>query len=682
MAEVRGRLLLRSPMMREDALLCLDTTTLLFTQQTILLTRGGLVVDSGGADSVFEAASPPSGQRSARPLLSPSFGLEYSSSRLEADDSADEGAKDATAVAAAPPEEGQWTPLSPFLLARVCAAFLRNPHYGDVVSSSLQASESPALSIEEEGLFLRIPSKLGMRRCRVRVKHRQHVMPLFAWGEQLRVVNLVDPLQLRDDGGKEAEEAKEEKKEAEDDGRRAVVAAPIAAVGRAGGGAKRRSGLHPSIIVDSRADAREEERRRAAERKESERLQRSSDASPPPLSLSPPPQRRTKRRQHALALDSFDLPSFASQESLLCCAVCGSFSSTSAEAACPLCATAGAESSSEEAEAKVELDDSARKQLEDMKRADREKAEDERRRKADLSSLQLHPASQPASRAKERAEERREAPPSAAASDAATSGPPIAVNAAYAAALQSLGFSALRVEKALVYSANASVDAALQWLIAHADRADVDLPWSRVKYDVSVSSTPPLDSSGDAAFALAHCLSPPPQRPSPSPSSSAAPLPPTSSASSFIPAPFLRCVHRSSLPLGCVVDTYRAIKAQSTSSGAAPAAPPSVLPVHCDGCGASSAFSASPFLLCLHRDCKELHLCHFCSLTGHWHHPLHQHSHALERAARVAKVAGGEEGSEHLTLGDFTLYCDSSRQQLVLMRQREGGRRRRPSSST
>ena len=197
MAEVQGTLLLRSPMVREDILLCIDPHSLLFTRSVVALHSRDAGEDdiarhlaSAAAPSPAPPSSAPAASSSPTAplpvtLLSPSFVLEFNASKLEVEE-ADEAGKEPSAVASPPPaEEAQWSRLPPFLTSRLCHAFLSNPQYGDVVPSSLSSTSGvAAVSIEEEGLFLRLPSKLGMKRCRVRVKHRQHLQPMFVDGQR------------------------------------------------------------------------------------------------------------------------------------------------------------------------------------------------------------------------------------------------------------------------------------------------------------------------------------------------------------------------------------------------------------------------------------------------------------------------------------------------------------------
>ena len=757
MVEANGRLLLRSPMMRPELLLVVDRDSLLLTDERIILdSQQAAPPDSEQQQDAAEEAARrfvlrgSSGDSAS--LFSSSFTLEYSGARLDAEES-DDALKSDSAASAQPAEDGGssggrggsssggWLPLEPFFLHRIKQAFLLNPQYGDLIPSvappaasstslpELMASTCACLSIEEEGLYLRIPGKLGMKRCRVRVRHREHVQPLFirpgeqGGAQQLLVVNLDDLSRRRTakgegagqsgrgggDGGAGGDASSgllEEKQEDREEERKEE--ALVRQVGTRG---LRRRQQPASIIVDSRAEHRErsqrererEEKEREREREKREEQQRTSGQQP-----SSSVTAKSRRRHHAMMVDVFSLPEPSPSSApvhLPFCSQCGHLL-LSSPSSCSVC-QAAAESDAATAvgsdpDLLIVLDEAAQRQLEELKEADRRSRlqEDERRHRTEQATPQQqqstgkqlqHKSTQPAGSSS--------SPSSSDAgteSDAAlepSSAPPAPVNRSYATVLQSLGFSALRVEKALLWTANASLDAALQWLISNADKPDIDAPWFKVKWDASL-----------AAAAAASALQPDQlqqsdKQPALFPSSSVpvSSSPPTSSPSaSRQQLSFLRCSPHGSFVLDCVVDTYRPITPRPArlepslpSSPVSAAAPSSSSPCCCDGCGSTSR----PLHLCLHRDCRELHLCDFCQLQGLWTQRAHQHWHTLEKHSAAAadgqqqspdeemhaeedgpQAEAGEAGSR-LTLGEYTAYCDTRRHQLVLLRQREPGRK-------
>jgi len=84
----------------------------------------------------------------------------------------------------------QWKLVPRALMLLVRSALLSNWKFGTVI----QVREDDPLSIvlEEEGMFLRRPSKLGLKRSRVRINHNENVLPIFVdhLRQQIKVLNL------------------------------------------------------------------------------------------------------------------------------------------------------------------------------------------------------------------------------------------------------------------------------------------------------------------------------------------------------------------------------------------------------------------------------------------------------------------------------------------------------------
>ena len=722
LVEVGGRLLLRSPMVREDVLLAIDPHTLLFTGERIVLgSRDGDVREddqSALASWLTEAST----VDDPAFLLSTSWTLEYNHNKLDVDDVEDAAAaatKDSTAAAASTSDEATWTALSPYFLLRIKQALLSNPSYGQLISSSASPSsalspEVPSLSIEEEGLFLRLPAKLGMKRCRVRIKHREHVMPVYVQDGSLLALNLVGVGEVRSKrrrrrgAGREAEQQlqplREEKVELraeerkEDDEKREVVSVrPMQEK------ATRKKNTVQPIVVNSRVSGSEERKDREREEKERERdssstsrhRERQSASIPPLIALAP--HRKSRRRQQSMMLDVYALPTFPTSSSntsssavfLPVCSLCGhlpilSSSSTSSSITdplslstaspsslvCPLCAHYSQSLVDSEPDLLIVLDDNAQKQLAELKEADRRKEDDDKKRKVDAITQQIAQltvkggnSSSSTSRGATAAVAADSVVDTSSDQSGASGSPPVSINRQYADRLESLGFSPLRVQKALVYTRNASMELALQWLIANAEQPDIDTPWQKVKLDPSLLASQPQSTASTAQ------------------------QPPTATTpySAFVHATFLHCAHEASIPLDCVVDKYRAIKPSSSvpaGRGDARAASVSAFGAvpACDGCGVSSAVSSGgstrPLLMCSHRDCKDMFLCDHCSLFGNWQHSPHQHTHSLERSsAQLTQQQLGEADSVRLTLGDFSIYLDSAHQQLAIIKQRDSPRK-------
>ena len=688
LVEVGGRLLLRSPMVREDVLLAIDPHTLLFTSERVVL--GGREVEAQEDEQAALSSWLTEASSADDPafLFSTSWTLEYNHNKLDVDDVEDAASKDGSnSAAAAASDEATWTALSPYFLLRIKQALLSNPSYGQLISSSASphsalSPEVPSLSIEEEGLFLRLPCKLGMKRCRVRIKHREHVMPVYSHDGSLLALNLVGlgeaPSQPRQRRARNAamersqlREEKEERKENDEKKEEVVSVMPVQEK------ATRKSRVRSIVVnsrvsgTDNRKDREREEKERERER-DSERRERQSASIPRLIALTP--YRKSRRRQQSMLLDVYALPTFPSSNSdklssavsLPVCSLCGhlptphSSSSTSrtvdplslsgsphSSPVCPLCAHYSQPLGDSDPDLLIVLDDDAQRQLAKMKEEDKRKTEDERKRRVDAVTQQLAQLTVRGSRAAADS-----AADGGSESSAVSSSPPIPINRQYAERLESLGFSPLRVQKALVHTRNSSLELALQWLCANAEQPDVDAPWPKSKLEASL---PPPQSSSSVQSQQAH--------------------------SAFVNVSFLYCASEACIPLDCVVDKYRAIKPTSVPSGKdAKLAPVSAAPAAtCDGCGVSSAVSSArsirPLLMCSHRDCKDIYLCDHCALMGNWQHSPHQHTHHLERSAIHPSQQQTERDEVRLTLGEFTVYLDSAHQQLAVIKQRDSTRK-------
>ena len=699
LVEAVGRLLLRSPMVREDVLLAIDPHTLLFTNERVVL--GSRVVDVQDDDRAALASwltQTPTVDDPAF-LFSTSWTLEYNHNKLDVDDVEDATSKDSTTSPATASDEATWTALSPYFLLRIKQALLTNPSYGQLISSSASppsalSPEVPSLSIEEEGLFLRLPSKLGMKRCRVRIKHREHVMPVYAHDGSLIALNLVGlgegrsqrrqrPARGEAREGEQLREEKEERKEDDEQKKQEVVSVmPMQEK------PTRKKSRVQSIVVNSRVsgtdnsrkDREREEKERERER-DSERERGRQSASIPPL-IALTPYRKSRKRQQSMLLDVYTLPVFPgsnsasslSPSSAVClpvCSLCGhlpvsrsssgtagtvdplSLSGVShSSLVCPLCDHYSQPVGDSDSDLLIVLDDSAQKQLAELKEADRRKEDDDRlrrRQKGDEQLTQLTVKGGRGSIADSSADVSTE-------SSSVNASSPIPISRLYADRLESLGFSPLRVQKALVYTRNSSMELALQWLIANAEQPDIDAPWVRTKLEPSL-------------------LTPPPSSSSPAQLSSAPPH------TAFVDVFFLHCAHEACTPLDCVVDKYRAIKPTSAPIGKdAKLAAAALLPAAtCDGCGVSSAVtsgrSTRPLLMCSHRDCKDMYLCDHCALMSNWQHSPHQHTHNMERSIVHSARQQAERDDARLTLGEFSLYLDSAHQQLAVIKQRDTSRK-------
>ena len=723
LVEVAGRLLLRSPMVREDVLLAIDPHTLLFTGDRVVL--GSRDADAQQDDQAALASWLTEASTVDDPafLFSTSWTLEYNHNKLDVDDVEDATAaasKDNSAAATAASEEATWTALSPYFLLRIKQALLSNPSYGQLISSSASPSsalspEVPSLSIEEEGLFLRLPAKLGMKRCRVRIKHREHVMPVYVHDGSLLVLNLVGAGEARSKrrrrrgastGGKgsETQQLREEKVEAnaeerkEDDETKREEAASVRPM-QEKTARSRKNAVQP-IVVNSRVSGTDERKDRQREEKERERerererdnsnsdrySERQSASIPPFCALTP--YRKSRRRQQSMLLDVYALPTFPSSStnssssvvSLPVCSLCGHFPTTTSHSSpsavldllslssipssslvCPLCAHYSQPLGDSESDLLIVLDDNAQKQLADLKEADRRKEDGGKKRKVDAVTQQIAQLTIKSSGGSKGA---APATDSADASSRATSGAnsslPISVSRQYADRLESLGFSPLRVQKALVCTGNVSMELALQWLIANAEQLDVDAPLHKNQLDPA--SLPTSNSQQTNADSTAH--------------------------SAFVTVSFLHCAHEACIPLDCVVDKYRAIKPRSVPAGrdvkGSSVSSSSVVPA-CDGCGVPSCVSSGrntrPLLVCSHRDCKDMLLCDHCALMGNWQHTPHHHTHSLERSSAMhsqqqqQQQQHDESGGVRLTLGEFGVYFDSAHQQLAVIKQRDSTRK-------
>ena len=734
LVDVGGRLLLRSPMVREDVLLAIDPHTLLFTQERVVL--GGRD-ESALDDSQAALARWLTGASTADDpafLFSTSWTLEYNHNKLDVDDVEDAAttAKDsnsaAAAALAASSDEATWTALSPYFLLRIKQALLSNASYGALISSSAfppspLSPETACLSIEEEGLFLRLPCKLGMKRCRARIKHREHVMPVYVQEGGLVALNLVGLGEARskrsrrqrqgagaaiNTGEQRMREEKEAREERKEDDEKLVSVTPVLEK------TTRKKSRVQSIVVNSRVsgtdermdrDREEKERERERERDSGERARLQSANIPPLIALAP--HRKSRKRQQSLLLDMYALPSFPSTPSSLTpsspplvslpvCSLCGHLpvsapSSTSADYSsnplllstapvsslvCPLCAHYSQPLGDSDSDLLIVLDDNAQKQLAELKEADRRKEDEERKRKVDAVAQQLAQltvkggggganlnvsSSRGAAAAVDSA---TDSGGHSGSSDALYGQPPVPINRQYADRLESLGFSALRVQKALVSTRSVGIEAALQWLVDNAEQPDIDAPWPKARLDSMQRSSALTDPSRPTAT--------------------------SASVFAFVHVSFLHCAHEACMPVQCIVDKYRAIKpisAQpagkeaSKASSAAAAAASIASVATCDGCGVSSVSSCGrslrPLLMCAHRDCKDMFLCDHCALMGHWQHAPHHSSHSLERerSATQQQQLSTESDGARLTLGEFSVYLDSAHRQLAVIKQRESARR-------
>jgi len=706
LVEVGGRLLLRSPMVREDVLLAIDPHTLLFTSERVVLgSRDGVEVVQDEQAALGGWLSSTSTVDDAAFLFSTSWTLEYNHNKLDVDDVEDAANKDSNnSAAAAASDEATWTALSPYFLLRIKQALLSNPSYGQLISSSAFPSsalspEVPSLSIEEEGLFLRLPSKLGMKRCRVRIKHREHVMPLYVHDGSLLVLNLVGVGEVRGlrrqrrvrgevrlgEGLREEKQSEEERKEDDEKREEVVSVMPVQEK------ASRKKSRVQSIVVNSRVSGTDSRQDRDREREEKERererdsergRERQSASIPPLIALTP--YRKSRRRQQSMLLDVYALPTFPPSASasspspstavtLPICSLCGHLpvSNSSPPTAgtvdplslagaphsslsCPLCAHYSQPMGDSDPDLLIVLDDNAQKQLAELKEADRRKEDDEKKRKVDAVTQQLAQLTVKSIRGSAAADSTADG---SSESAGANNSAPSAINRQFAERLESLGFAPLRVQKALVYTRNASMEVALQWLIANAEQPDIDTPWSKVKLDPSLLTAQPSShpSSQHTNTATAH--------------------------SAFVNVSFLHCAHEACLPLDCVVDKYRAIKPTTATSGkdGKSASVAAAAMATCDGCGVSSAVSGArstrPLLMCSHRDCKDMYLCDHCALMGNWQHSPHQHTHHLERSSAHQPQQSTERDEVRLTLGEFSVYFDSAQQKLAVIKQRDSTRK-------
>ena len=698
LVEVAGRLLLRSPMVREDVLLAIDPHTLLFTSERVVLGSRSADVQDDDRAALASWLTEASSVDDPAFLFSTSWTLEYNHNKLDVDDVEDAANKDNNSQAAASAsDEATWTALSPYFLLRIKQALLSNPSYGQLISSSASppsvlSPEVPSLSIEEEGLFLRLPSKLGMKRCRARIKHREHVMPVFVHDGSLLVLNLVGvgeaPSKRRQrraaaaTGGEASDQLREEKEERkEDDEKQKEEVVSVRPVQEK---ATRKKSRVQSIVVNSRvsgtADKRNDREREEKEReRERDSNQRERQSASIPILIALTPYRKSRRRQQSMLLDVYALPAFHSSSSspssspsavsLPVCSLCGhlpiphSPSTTGtvdplslsgvppSSLLCPLCEHYSQPVGDSDPDLLIVLDDNAQRQLAELKEADRRKEDDEKKRKVDAVTQQLAQLTVKANRGGADSA----ADGSSSESSVRGSSPPMPINRQYADRLENLGFSALRVQKALVYTRNASLELALQWLVANAEQPDVDVPWSKTKLDSSVQ---PPHSSPLSTAATAH--------------------------SAFVTVTLLHCAHEACVPLDCVVDKYRAIaiKPTSATSSGKDARIVSIAPAPaatCDGCGVSSSVSSGrstlPLLMCSHRDCKEMYLCDHCALMGNWQHSPHQHTHSLERSSLQQPQQSTERDNVRLTLGEFSVYLDTAHQQLAVIKQRDSARK-------
>ena len=198
-AKARSVLMMRSPVLGASVLLHIDADTLLFTDQRTMLpaVADGVTVTAASSGSAAEFP-PVSCIRPRSDATSNSWQLEYQTKPASTAADDPEGAK---ADAATLDENGQsvaaWSAVPAALIDQAKLVLCSNWSYGTLIHPQGTYDPSlPSLLLEEEGMVLRLPIKLGVRRAKVRVKHSENIQPLFylPQTQQLQVITLV-PLQ-------------------------------------------------------------------------------------------------------------------------------------------------------------------------------------------------------------------------------------------------------------------------------------------------------------------------------------------------------------------------------------------------------------------------------------------------------------------------------------------------------
>jgi hypothetical protein len=185
----REVLLMRTPVLGADTLLHIDPETLFFTHHRTLLSAANVASMSPDSDTI-----PTSFVAGAH-----SWQLEYS---LKTDGDSTDTAEAAPVLG----EDGEpisitgWTSIPPALLSQVKLTLCTNWQYGHVCWLKPGDSSLMSVVLEEEGMILRLPSKLGVKRCRMRLKHHEHIMPIFTQEQQLYAMQLTPPTEDGESG--------------------------------------------------------------------------------------------------------------------------------------------------------------------------------------------------------------------------------------------------------------------------------------------------------------------------------------------------------------------------------------------------------------------------------------------------------------------------------------------------